>query len=175
MPTVKTKTRHMALTMLLMAGVLLGGGVLTAAEPQNVIHVDGAVAKPGDWTAARIANDLATELRPLHYESRGRKHVSKCVPLLALLKAAGVQTTLKMDPSADPKTKNMPVRLVVIVIAQDGYAAAFSLAEMLPELGRRDVWLALDVDGNPLSESDGPARLIVPGDQKPARWVRGIR
>lgn len=79
-----------------------------------------------------------------------------------------------MDPAADPKDKNFPLRLVVVVTGRDGYVAAFSLAELLTDVGNTDAWLALDLDGKPLPQAHGPAKLIVPADQKPARWVRGI-
>jgi DMSO/TMAO reductase YedYZ molybdopterin-dependent catalytic subunit len=80
-----------------------------------------------------------------------------------------------MDPKADPKTKNSQLRLVVIVEARDGYTVAFSLAELLADVGNRPVWLSLELDGQPLSERDGPIRLIVPEDQKPARWVHSVK
>jgi hypothetical protein len=36
------------------------------------------------------------------------------------------------------------------------------------------VWVALDEDGKPLAASDGPARLIVPGDKMPPRAVHQV-
>jgi hypothetical protein len=50
----------------------------------------------------------------------------------------------------------------------------FSLAELLPAIGNRSAWLALDIDGEELRARDGPVKLIVPQDSKPGRWVHEI-
>jgi hypothetical protein len=153
----------------------LGGArVGLSAGSENAIHVGGGAAQPGDWTLARLEKDFASEIKTVEYTSKGQKRRSRCVSLLAVLNRAGVQTKLNMDPKSDPKDKNFPLRLVVIVTGRDGYAVVFSLPEMLEDIGHKDAWLALDTDGKPLPESDGPVRLIVPGDDKPARWVRSV-
>jgi DMSO/TMAO reductase YedYZ molybdopterin-dependent catalytic subunit len=155
--------------------VVLGAATAAyPAEPDSVLHVEGEVPKPSDWTVKRLREELALQIKPVQFTSRGKQHTANCLPLLSVLKAAGVQTELKMDPKADPKVKNAEVRLVVLVEGSDGYGAAFSLAELLPEVGNRQVWLALDLDGEPLTGRDGPTRLIVPDDQKPARWIRNV-
>ena len=97
------------------------------------------------------------------------------MPLLSLLKAAGVQTQLKNDPKAEAKTKHFELRYAVVVQGRDGYVAAFSLAELQPDLGNRHVWLALDADGQPLPASEGPMKLIAMDDGKPARWVHAVQ
>jgi DMSO/TMAO reductase YedYZ molybdopterin-dependent catalytic subunit len=157
-------------SIILMTGV--GFGASESSEP--VVRISGAVAKPMEWTAAQLHDQFASDIRPVHFSSRGAKHSAGCIPILAILKSAGVPVQITEDPKADPKVKNLPLRLVLIVRARDGYTAAFSLAELLPEIGNREAWLALDLDGKPLSEVDGPARLMVPGDQKAGRWVHGM-
>jgi DMSO/TMAO reductase YedYZ molybdopterin-dependent catalytic subunit len=53
---------------------------------------------------------------------------------------------------------------------------SFAFASLLlPEIGHRAVWLALDVDGKPLADESGPVELIVPDDTKPGPWVHGVR
>ncbi len=86
--------------------------------------------------------------------------------LFALLQAA--------QPRLNPNIKNHRLQFFVLVRGRDGYTAAFSLAELSPDLGGRAAWLALDEDGKPLAEDDGPVQLLVPGDAKPARWVHGV-
>jgi hypothetical protein len=148
---------------------------LGAATGPDAIAVSGAVAAPGDWAISRIRSELASDLTSISYTAHGQKHASDAVPLLSLLRASGVQTQLKMDPKAAPKKKNSELRLIVVVEARDGYVASFSLAEMLADVGGRHVWLALDMDGQPLPSRDGPMRLIVPEDKTPARWVHAVR
>jgi hypothetical protein len=89
------------------------------------------------------------------------------VPLLALVNAA--------EPKLDPKIKNQQLRFVVVVEGKDGYMATFALAELMPDEGNREVWVAIDMDAKPLADRDAPASLIVPSDQKPERWVHGIK
>jgi hypothetical protein len=79
-----------------------------------------------------------------------------------------------MDPKADPHVKNYNLRLVVVIEGGDGYITTFSVAELLPEIGGREAWLVFDEDGKPLPERDGALKVIVPADQKPARWVRDV-
>ena len=106
------------------------------------------------------------------YTSRGNKVESHCVALYAVLKAAGVEVDLKMSPGTEAGKKNHPLRFAVVVVGRDGYTAAFSLAELLPEVGGRQVYLALDADGKPFAEGEGHMRVISPDDKNLSRWVR---
>jgi hypothetical protein len=62
----------------------------------------------------------------------------------------------------------------VVVTATDGYRVVFGLGELDPTLGNRLVLLADREDGSPLPPADGPWRLVVPGDQRPARWEHQV-
>lgn len=67
--------------------------------------------------------------------------------------------------------KNMAT--VVRVSAADHYQVVFSLGELDPMLGNEQVLLADTQDGHPL-DKDGPFRLVVPGDKRPARWIHNV-
>jgi len=60
----------------------------------------------------------------------------------------------------------------VLLEASDGYRVTFALADIDPDLGGTQAIIADKVDGAPLSAHDGPYRLIVPADKRPARWIR---
>ena len=62
----------------------------------------------------------------------------------------------------------------VIVRARDGYAVLFSLGEVDASLGNSGAILATLCGGKPLTEQDGPFRLIVPNENRPARSVRQV-
>jgi hypothetical protein len=62
----------------------------------------------------------------------------------------------------------------VVVEAADGYRVVFALAELDPSIGARHVLVVDREDGNPLSASDGPYRLVVEGEVRPARWSRQV-
>lgn len=62
--------------------------------------------------------------------------------------------------------------LVVIAGAKDNYHATFTLAELDDSIGNKPAFVCDKQDGQPLSQSEGPLRLVVPSDKRPARWVR---
>ena len=62
---------------------------------------------------------------------------------------------------------------VVRVSASDHYQVVFSLADLDPMLGNEQVILADTQDGHPIAK-DGPYRIVVPGDKRPARWIRNV-
>lgn len=62
----------------------------------------------------------------------------------------------------------------VIVHARDGYAVLFSLGEVDAALGNEGAIVATQCDGKPLTDKDGPFRLIVPNEKRPARSVRQL-
>jgi hypothetical protein len=86
--------------------------------------------------------------------------------LRAVLKAAGVA------PIEEIRGKRL--NTCVVITATDGYKVAFSLGELDRTLGNTLVLLTDRENGHPLPASDGPWRLVVPGDQRPARWVRQV-
>ncbi|MGA3066470.1 MAG: hypothetical protein ABSF29_06440 [Tepidisphaeraceae bacterium] len=145
-----------------------------AGDAGLTFRISAAAVKPSDWTVERLQTELATEIKPIQYRSHGALHTFNCVPLVSLLKAAGVGTDFSMQAGANPKLKNPAMRQAVVVTGRDGYAVVFSLAEILPSVGNRAIWVAFDEDGQPLSGGEGPVRLIVPEDKSPARGVHQI-
>jgi len=77
-----------------------------------------------------------------------------------------------------------------VITAEDGARVAVSLAEAAPGPGDNGVILATEQDGEPrfmagavlvatrrdgaALGAEGPARLVVPGDRGPGRWVRSL-
>lgn len=112
-----------------------------------------------------METELASQVQTVHYTLHGRTHTARAVPLLALVSQA--------RPRFNPHIKNHQIQFVVEVLGRDGYAADFSLAELLPTLGRRAVWLAWDEDGKALG-ANGPAQALSPDDATPARWVHSV-
>jgi hypothetical protein len=153
---------------------LVGTAGLVQGQDSDKVHVAGPGIVVSVWGVTQTQTELASDVKPVKYKSHGVEHTFDCVSLVSFLKAAGADTNFVMQPGADPKVKNPQLRRVVIVTGRDGYAVVFSLAELLPAIGDRTVWLALDEDGKPLPEGDGPMRLIVPDDKMPGRAVHEI-
>jgi DMSO/TMAO reductase YedYZ molybdopterin-dependent catalytic subunit len=62
----------------------------------------------------------------------------------------------------------------VVVSASDGYRAVFAVPEL--DSGFRDggVYIADQKNGGALSPEEGPYRVVVPDEKRPARWVREV-
>jgi hypothetical protein len=60
----------------------------------------------------------------------------------------------------------------VLATGRDGYAVVFSLTEFDPAFQDSDILLADKREGKSLDQKEGPLRLVVPHDKKPARSVR---
>lgn len=142
------------------------GQARPAADSTPYIVIGGAVPRPVSVGAAEIqglprrsVTAEATDhgLAPATYEG---------TPLAELLVLAGVTfgQTVRGPRLAD----------VVVVEAADGYRVAFALAELDPGFTDRVVLLADRRDGRPFGSDEGPFRLIVPGEKRPARWIRQV-
>ncbi|HEY3914321.1 MAG TPA: molybdopterin-dependent oxidoreductase [Verrucomicrobiae bacterium] len=64
------------------------------------------------------------------------------------------------------------VNVVVIIRAADNYQAAFSLPELDPKFGKREILIADRRDGQAIGAAKGPLEIIVPDDKVYSRWVR---
>lgn len=119
---------------------------------------DSVVLRTAELARLPRAEGRATE--------HGRVSTFTGVSFQAALAAAGVRLdSLHGSALAD----------VAVVEAADGYRVAFSLGELAGDIGARAVVLALRRDGAPLAPSEGPLRLVVAADGRPARWVRQVR
>ncbi|MBM4090537.1 MAG: hypothetical protein FJ276_14115 [Planctomycetes bacterium] len=62
----------------------------------------------------------------------------------------------------------------VLIEAADGYRVVFSVAEIHPDLGGKDVLLADRVDGQPLGDRAAPFQVIAAASQLYGRWIRQV-
>jgi hypothetical protein len=98
--------------------------------------------------------------------SHGQSHTYEGVLLTELLRLVGAPTGARLHADAD--------RNYLVVTGGDGFRAVYSLAETDGSVQRRPVILADKMDGAPLTAHDAPYRLVVDGDQKPARSVYAV-
>lgn len=64
--------------------------------------------------------------------------------------------------------------LAVVAEAGDGYRAAYMLAEIDEQFGARQAILALTQNGVALPAAEGPLRVVLPGEEHRARWIRQV-
>lgn len=154
--------KHRALVL----PALLAAGFAAHAEHR---HGEAApAAMPQGAVEVKLDEALLAKLPQVKAEgsAHGRKLNCEGVALVELLRASGAMP-------AEP-LRGVQLSRIAQVRARDGYRAAFSLAELDPSLGNRPVVLTRRCNGADLPPGDGPWRLIVPGESRPARWVRQV-
>jgi DMSO/TMAO reductase YedYZ molybdopterin-dependent catalytic subunit len=146
--------------MKFITALLLSGICASTVRSQVTVVVDGTPKTIAARVLQQLPRDTATmlfhEQPPVRYEG---------VSLAAVLREAGVRTDSLHGPA-------LATRLVIE--ASDGYRIVLALSDLDPSLGGKRVLLADRVDGKPLPADEAPWRLIIPGDQRPARSARQV-
>jgi DMSO/TMAO reductase YedYZ molybdopterin-dependent catalytic subunit len=96
----------------------------------------------------------------------GRESVVEGVLVADILKRAGVKQGKEL--------RGELLATYLLVEAADGYRVVFSLPELDEVFTDRIVLLADRKDGKPLDDREGPLRIVVPEEKRPARWVRQV-
>jgi DMSO/TMAO reductase YedYZ molybdopterin-dependent catalytic subunit len=138
------------------AGQMASSSVSLTGEVKTELHLSAADLKALPRTSVKAfdAHEKQT-------------HVFEGVTLQELLNRAGVPT------GEDLRGKGLA--MCVVAGASDGYHAVYSLGELEPSIGNETVLVADTVDGQPIPAGQGPLRLVVPSDKRPARWVRMLQ
>src|SRR5262249_40422631 len=66
------------------------------------------------------------------------------------------------------------LQLCVIAKAADGYQTTFAVAELDPAISDKTILLAFRRNGAELDAAAGPLRIVVPDENRQARWVRQV-
>ncbi len=113
----------------------------------------------------------AAELRAMPHQAvsetdRGQSHTYGGAPIALVLSRLGV-------PQGEA-VRGKAMATVIVVTGSDGYRVVLTLPEIDPAFRDEKVLLADSEDGHLLNAHEGPFRLIVEGDKRQARWVRGV-
>lgn len=87
----------------------------------------------------------------------------------------GLSDLLRKANGLSAELRGPALASYVLVSARDGYRVVYSLAELDTSLGKRQVVLADQCNGQPLTDEEGPLRLIAADELRPARWVRQVQ
>jgi hypothetical protein len=145
--------------------LLFVAGLPASVLSAQTLQIVDAEGHSTNFTAAQIAN------LP-HATVQAHDHAGDAqfdgVPLSTLLPAAGIALG---DTLRGPRMAE-----VLLVSAADGYKVAFALAELDPAFATRQIILADKREDKPLDakNKEGPFRIVAPGDQRPARWIRQV-
>ncbi len=81
----------------------------------------------------------------------------------------------KVTTPAGEKFHHTAASYYLLAEGSDGYRAVFAWAELDPSFTDKAVYVVTKRDGKPLAESEGPFRLVVPGEKRNARSVRQLK
>lgn len=141
--------------------------------------VKPAFAQTGKEATVKISGEVTTAMElkltdmqqfaqaeVVRKDRDGNDHKYSGVLLSAILQKAGV--TMGKDLKGENLTKYASVE------ASDGYQVVFALAELDKDFTDRQIILATKIDGKPLAPTDGPFRIIVQDEKKPARCIKQV-
>ena len=134
------------------------------AQKQADIKVSGEVSTPLTIDAAYLKKFAQTTI--VRKDRDGKNHTYSGVTLSDILKNAGV--------TLGPELKGENLTKYLLVEASDGYQVIFALAELDKDYTDRTIILADQADGKPLAPADGPYRVIVQDEKKPARCIKQV-
>ncbi|MFS2189576.1 molybdopterin-dependent oxidoreductase [Mucilaginibacter sp. Mucisp84] len=134
------------------------------ATKESVVNVTGEVTNPLSIGPAELQQYKQTTVT--RKDRDGKVRIYSGVIVSEILTKAGV--TL----DADLHGKNLVKYL--LVEASDGYQVLFTLTELDKGFTDRTIILADKVDGQPLAPADGPFRIIVQDEKKPARCIKQV-
>lgn len=150
-------------TRLPLPGLTLAALLFASTAQAQSIVVTGADGRSVTLAAADIA---ALPRQTLTLTIHGDSHVYKGPTLASLLEDVGAPLGERLRGPA--------LLTYVTVRATDGYGVVLSLAEIDPALSPTAVLLADEVDDASIGAEDGPFRLVVEGDTRPARSARQV-
>jgi DMSO/TMAO reductase YedYZ molybdopterin-dependent catalytic subunit len=146
-----TRTLRAAYCGLLFSGILLAQSVTIGGDiPQPVTLTKETLAK-----MPRISVSWSEHGPAVNYEG---------VSLYEILKAAGAPLDKQLSGKA--------LAVYVLAEAKDGYQVVFTLPEVDPAFTDDKILLADTANGEPLDDTHGPFRVVVPHDKKGARSIR---
>jgi hypothetical protein len=80
----------------------------------------------------------------------------------------------KVATPAGEKFRSTAASYYLAAEGRDGYRAVFAWTELDPSFTGKTVYVVTKRNGKPLSDTDGPFELVVPGEKGNARWVRQL-
>jgi hypothetical protein len=149
-------------TLFLIALALLGAPGLRAADLSLTVVYEGKATVFSEADLSALAHQDVTAF-DFHEK---KSHVYTGVPVRDVLAKVGIEFGEKL--------RGRNLRLAVLAHCRDHYDIVFALAEFEDVFNSRTILLVDRQDGHTLPDAQGPLRLVVPGDKRPARWARMV-
>ncbi|HWZ98410.1 MAG TPA: molybdopterin-dependent oxidoreductase [Candidatus Dormibacteraeota bacterium] len=137
-----------------------------AVASRAELRVGGEVTTPLVLTADDLKKMPRKTLSVVNPHSQ-KKETYEGVPIEEVLRKAGA-------PGGE-HLRGAAMAIYVVAEASDNYRVVFSLAELDPGILDSEIIVADTLDGAPLSEKEGPFKLVAPHEKRPARWIRMLK
>lgn len=164
-PSRLTPSLSLVLLSLLLALIAPRGAAQTASAPA-VLKIGGGVTTPLTLSLADLKGMPRKTLKVINPHDK-KTEVYEGVLLSDLFQKAGAPMGHQLRGSA--------MTTYVAAEGSDGYRVIFSMAELDSDFADSDAIVADTLDGAPLGANEGPFKLVVPHDKRPARWVRMLQ
>ena len=139
--------------------------VKTKAQTKDAsVKIGGEVANSYELKLSEIQQFKQYEVK--RKDKDGSDHSYTGPSVYDILQKAGA--TFGKDLRGENLTK------YVLIDASDGYQVMFALAELDRGFTDRQIILATTMDGKALDPRDGPFRVIVQDEKKPARCIKQV-
>jgi len=135
----------------------------TAAH-EVTVKITGEVTTPLEINVTELQKFNQTAV--VRKDKDGNDHNFSGVLVAEILQRAGA--------TIGPQLKGENLTKYLLVEASDGYQVMFALAELDKSFTDRLIILADKMDNKPLPPADGPFRIIVQDEKKPARCIKQV-
>ena len=143
---------------------LMAAVTVHAQTEKASVKISGEVNLPLTIHAEDFQKFAQTEVK--RKDRDGQDHTYSGIILADILSKAGV--TMGKSLMGENLAK------YVLVSASDGYQVVFALPELDKDFTDRTIILANKIDGQLLAPGDGPFRIIVQDEKKPARCIKQV-
>lgn len=143
------------------AAAMALGSLLVWGQAEPRLTIAGDIPLPLALSRADLAKMPRSSVK---LDNEGQNTTYEGVLLSEVLKRAGAPLDKELSGKA--------LATYVLAEARDGYQVLYSLAEIDPSFADHPILLADAIGGEPLSEKQGPFRLVVPYEKKGARSIR---
>ena len=131
---------------------------------EATVKITGEVTSPLEINLKELQKFNQTTV--VRKDKDGNDHNFSGVILAEILQKAGA--------TVGPQLKGENLSKYLLVEASDGYQVMFALAELDKSFTDRLIILADKMDNKPLPPADGPFRIIVQDEKKPARCIKQV-
>ncbi len=142
-------------------------GLITALTLSGGALAQSVVVK---GPQGRVATVSAADIQAMHRASVTAPYGDKSTFTGAVIG----DLLAEVGAPADVRLHGPTVNQIVIVTGQDGFTAVLSLAETEKSFRAEPIILADEQNGKPLDGKQGPYRLVIGGELKPARSVSSV-